>query len=679
MKKIKEKILSLKKFNLKTYYRENKLMIIFILVSLINAMLLRFLTIKNYFDIQPILCDLAFLIIVSAFSYLIKPKNRFKYFLIFSIIFTLICIINSMYYTNYLSYASVSLLATSFQIVDVADAVYENVMEIKDFCYVWQIIAIIFAHYSIKKKDNITSQKQVRNKSGFINTIIFGLIVLGIFLISLSPIDIGRITKQWNRDYIVSKYGIYTYQISDAIFSVTPKITSMFGYDKNYKEFRDYYNDKQASQPNKYTNIFEGKNVLVIHAESIQQFTMETSFNGLEVTPNLNKMASEGIYFSNFYAQESVGTSSDSEFTFNTSLLPATSGTVAINYWDREYTTIQKLLKQKGYYTFSMHGNNCTFWNRNLLHQQFGYNKFYCYTNDYEIDETIGLGLSDKSFFKQSTKKIFDIDNNYDNWYGTLIMLTNHTPFSYIDGHTDYEVDYKYEKIDEETGEKVIASAPYLEGTVLGNYIKSVHYADEALGQLIDDMDSKGLLDNTVVVIYGDHDAKIKKSEYERFYNYDYKTDSVLTPDSPGYIEMDDIDYEINRKVPLIIWTKDMDDNYKTEVTEVMGMYDVLPTLGNMLNISSNYSLGSDIFSTENNVVIFPDASWITNDIYYNSQTNEAFSINKKNNNINFSEKFDYIEKINKIAEEKIVVSNAIEVYDLIKQSELDKSLKVNK
>ena len=57
--------------------------------------------------------------------------------------------------------------------------------------------------------------------------------------------DIGRITKQWNRDYIVSKYGIYTYQVSDAIFSVTPKITSMFGYDKNYKLFRDYYNEKK--------------------------------------------------------------------------------------------------------------------------------------------------------------------------------------------------------------------------------------------------------------------------------------------------------------------------------------------------------------------------------------------------------------------------------------------------
>ena len=678
MKKIKDKIKSLKNFDLKKYYKNNKLMLIFILVSLINAMLLRFLTIKNYFDIQPILCDLAFLIIISSFSHLIKPKNRFKYFLTLSILISIICVINSMYYTNYLSYASVSLLATSLQIVDVADAVYENVMEIKDFCYIWQIIAIIFAHISIKKKENNTIQN--RNKNGFFNTLIFGFVVLGIFVISLSPTDIGRITKQWNRDYIVSKYGIYTYQLSDAIFSVTPKITSMFGYDKNYKEFRNYYNEKQPSQPNKYTNIFEGKNVLVIHAESIQQFTMETSFNGEEVTPNLNKLASEGMYFSNFYAQESVGTSSDSEFTFNTSLLPATSGTVAINYWDREYLTIQKLLKQKDYYTFSMHANNCTFWNRNLLHQQFGYDKFYCHTNDYKIDEDdiIGLGLSDKSFFEQSVEKIQKINDEHNNWYGTLIMLTNHTPFSGIVGHTDYEVDYKYEDIDEETGERVIKSAPYLEGTVMGNYIKSVHYADEAIGQLIEDMDEHGLLENTVVVIYGDHDAKIKKSEYERFYNYDYKTDSVLSPNDPGYIEMDDIDYELNRKVPLIIWTKNMDSKYKTEVTQAMGMYDVLPTLGNMLNISSNYSLGTDIFSTENNVVVFPDASWLNNDIYYSSQTNEAFSINRKETNINFSQSFDYIEKINKMAEKKIIVSNAIEVYDLIKQASIDNSVKVN-
>ena len=123
----------------------------------------------------------------------------------------------------------------------------------------------------------------------------------------------------------------------------------------------------------------KGKNIIVIHAESIQNFLLDTQFNGEYVTPNLRKLANEGLYFSNFYAQESVGTSSDTEFTFNTSLMPANSGTVFISYWDREYVTIPKLLKEKGYYTFSMHGNNCTFWNRNNAHKSFGYDNFYCF------------------------------------------------------------------------------------------------------------------------------------------------------------------------------------------------------------------------------------------------------------------------------------------------------------
>ena len=674
MKKfINNMINKIKHFDYKKFIKDNILLVIFVLSSLINSMLLRFLTVQNFFDIQPILCDLSLIILISSFSFLFKPKTRFKYFLVFSCLFTFICIVNSMYYTNYLSYASISLLATSFQIIDVADAVVDNVMEIKDFCYIWQIFAVIFAYYSLIKKDYYKTIKKVNNKKYFVDFIIIGLIVLGIFLITLSPTDIGRITKQWNRDYIVSKYGIFAYQLSDIVFSVTPKITSMFGYDSNYKLFRDYYSNKEISQKNDYSNIFEGKNVLVIHAESIQQFTMDTSFNGVEVTPNLNKLASSGIYFSNFYAQESVGTSSDSEFTFSTSLLPSTSGTIAINYWDREYVTIQKLLKEEGYYTFSMHGNNCNFWNRNLLHQQFGYEKFYCYTNDYEIDETIGLGLSDKSFFRQSIDKIETINNQYKNWYGTLIMLTNHTPFSYIEGHTDYAVDYKYEKIDEETGQKTIATSPYLEGTVMGDYIKSVHYADEAIGELIEGLDEKGLLDNTILVIYGDHDAKIKTSEYEKYYNYDYINDTVLDSNDPNYVEVSSLDYELNRKVPFIIWSKDMANKYKKEVTEVMGMYDVLPTLGNMLNIDNIYSLGNDIFSVDKNMVVFPDASWITNEIYYNSQKNEAYSLNKADMGINILEKADYIDENNELAEKKIVVSNSISVYDLIKQIKEDK------
>ena len=90
-------------------------------------------------------------------------------------------------------------------------------------------------------------------------------------------------------------------------------------------------------------------------------------------------------------------------------------------------------------------------------------------------------------------------------------MLTNHTPFTDIENISDYDVTMKYTKVNEETGEEEELVAPYMEGTKLGSYFKSVHYADEALGQLISEMDENRLLDNTVIVIYGDHDAKLKK------------------------------------------------------------------------------------------------------------------------------------------------------------------------
>lgn len=662
MKKIKFKNIKQKIVN---YCKNNVLFLVYVITSVINSALLRFLTVKNYFEIKPVLADLAIIIIFGAFGYFIKPKKRFIYYIVLASIFTFLCIVNSMYYTNYLSFASVSLLATSLQIVDVGDAVVQNVMEIKDFSYIWQIFALIFVYRTLKKRKYF--EKREYKKVDVIHTLIVGLIFLGMFLTTLTSLDISRLGKQWNREYIVMKFGLYTYQLNDLVSSVKPQISSMFGYDEHAKEFREFYESRDNEiKTNKYTNIFEGKNLLVIHAESVQNFTLNTSFNGVDVAPNLKRLASEGIYFSNFYAQESVGTSSDSEFTLNSSLLPATSGTVAINYWDREYVTIPKLLGEKGYYAFSMHGNNGTFWNRANFHESYGYKKFYNYKNDFEIDETIGLGLSDKSFFRQAVPKIKEISLKYPNYYGTLIMLTNHTPWSDIDDYSDYEVDYKYETTNEE-GEVVTLSSPFLEDTTLGNYFKSVHYADEAIEQLLTDLDSEGLLDNTVVVIYGDHDAKIKKSEYLRYYNYDPLTDSVKEKDDPSYIDIDFYDYELNRKVPFIIWSKDIKHE---EITKVMGMYDVLPTLGNMFGFSSSYAMGHDIFSIDENVVIFPDANWVTDKMYYNQQKGEGKMLDTDE-----TVSVDYIEKYCKLAEKEIAVSNSIETYDLIRKTKEKESL----
>lgn len=618
----------------KKFSCENVLLLVFLFSCVVNSFILRAYTVKNYTSIQPVLAELGMGVMFSILGFAIKPKRRVIYYSILSVIFAFLCGANSVYYTNYRSFISFSLLATASQLGGVANAVTGYIMEPKDIVFIWAPIAIIITHFVIKKKapkHYENTEAVQKGKKMPLKAFICALCMLGVFALTLTGTDWSRFRKQWNREYVLGKFGMTLYQLSDIVSSVAAKFNTLWGFEESRQTFTDFYDDGSSanSKKNAYTGIFEGKNIIVIHAESIQNFTLGTYVNGMPLTPNLSSLAKSGIYFSNFYSQESVGTSSDSEFTFSTSMLPATSGTVAINYWDRNYMSIQKLLKEKDYYTFSMHGNNGSYWNRLNLHASLGYDKLYHSSEDFNIDESIGLGLSDKSFFRQAISKIQNIDKEYENFYGVMIMLTNHTPFTDIENYSNFEVDFKYKEYDESTGSYEEISADFLEGTSMGSYFKSVRYADQAIGQFINDLDSAGLLEDTVIVIYGDHDAKIKEEEYEYYYNYNPFTDEVLDEDDDGYIAVDEYTYKINRSVPFIIWSKDMPVE-PVEVTKIMGMYDCLPTLGNMFGFESEYAIGTDIFSlgkNEENVVVFPDASFITDTVYYDSQTDNYFDL----------------------------------------------------
>ena len=313
-----------------------------------------------------------------------------------------------------------------------------------------------------------------------------------------------------------------------------------------------------------------------------------------------------------------------------------------------------------------MHANNADFWNRRAMHKSLGYDRFYSKT-DYKVtkDNTIGLGLSDKEFFKQSVAKIKKINEQHDKWYGLTIMLSNHTPFSDVEKYGDYSVDIK-ETVTKEDG-------TYMEGTKLGNYFKSLHYADSALGEFIDELDSEGLLDNTIIVLYGDHDARLPRADYNKLYNYNMETHEFLSEDDPNYKEYDSFQYEIGRRVPFIIWSKDMEGTkLNQEVTNVMGMYDVMPTLGNMLGFNNKYALGHDIFNIkDNNIVVFPNGNWVTNKMYYNSQKEAYLSLSDEP----ITE--EEITKNSEYANKLLDVSNDIIVFDLLNENK-NKTLKKN-
>lgn len=657
----------------KSYLKENILFLVFVFTVVLNSTVLRFFcmpTVENYLSFKAVFADLTVAIIIGSFGYLCKPKNRFIYFLVFDIILSAICMINSAYYTFYTSFASVSMLSLTQYIGDVGDAVVENVIQLKDLFYIVGPLILIFTQYRLKKK-NYLKKIEVKSdrKRKMTSTLAVGIVMAFCYLVTLSSLDVTRLVKQWNKEYIVMRFGIYIYQANDLVTSIQPKINSMFGYDKAKKEFDDYFKDtSDVPQTNQYTNIFQGKNVIVIHAESVMNNVLGLEFNGQEVTPTLNKLAKEGMYFSNFYSEVSVGTSSDTELTYNTSLMPTKSGTAFVSYSDRTYNSTPKYLAEKGYYTFSVHANNADFWNRRAMHNNLGYKKFIS-KSDFEVtpETTIGLGLADKEFFKQVIPKLVKINKKHENWYGTFITLTNHTPFSDIDKYGEFDVSIK-ETVTHEDGTQEEVVHPYMEGTKLGNYFKSIHYADAALGEFLEALEQEGLLDNAIFVLYGDHDARLPKADYNKLYNYNKETNEPIEEGDPNYVEYDSYQYELGRKVPFIIWSKDMaGTNLNFEVTDVMGMLDVQPTLGNMLGFYNRYQLGHDIFNNRgHNVVVFPNGNWVSDKVYYNSQKGEYLSLT----NEAISE--EYIKENSEYATSLLDVSNNIIVFNLLKTDNME-------
>lgn len=658
-KNIKD-IFNISKRNIVRYFKHNRLFLSYLLLSFINCFLVRYLTVGNWYNYKTLFIDLSVNAILGSFVYLFKVNKQYYYLAVLMFLNTFVCTVNAIYYSWYSSFASFSLLSALGQVGEVGDAVLAK-LKVIYFIYLIPFGLFIYINSRLNKKDYFSYMRKIeKGKIMFVSTLVISTILLGLNMAMVSKGSYSSLQKQWNRESIVKSFGIVIYQGNDLFQTSYSKMNSLFGYDEAARKFVDYYNNREVEESdNKYTGMFEGKNVIMMHLESMMTFFVDLKINGVEITPNLNKLTKEGLYFSNFYPEISVGTSSDTEFTVNTSLLPVSSGTVFVSYYNREYVSLEKLLSDKGYYTFSMHGNKASMWNRNKMHPSLGYKDMY-FEDKYNIDEVVGLGLSDHSFYNQIMPILTDIENKNTNYMGTIITLSNHTPFNDLDHYPELDLTYKTTKINEGTGVEEEVVYDYLEGTKLGNYIKSAHYADVALGEFFDSINNSDAMKNTVFVMYGDHDAKLNRSEFDRYYNYNFETGEIKSSDDPTYINYDYYQNELNRKTPLIIWSKNK--KLRTEIKYPMGMIDVLPTISNMLGIKNVFALGHDIFETKNdNIVPFPNGNYLTKKVYYNASKEEYMPLTNEPIDENYiKECKDYTENI-------IELSNDIIVYDLIK------------
>jgi len=632
MKKI-NKIINNIRFNITKYVYTNRLFLTYLILALCGTIIVRNITINSSMFLKPMFTDIGLILLIGAFGYIIKPKNQFKYFFIWLIIFSTMEIVNSVYYTFYASFASFAELSTLSQAETVTDSIFAQ-LRLVDFIYILEPIIFYYIHSNLQKSSYYNLMNKIeKRKNMILATLITSICFLGYSFGTATGTDYSRLSKQWNRNYIVERFGIIMYQCNDVFQTLKPKISSLFGYEEAYELFTNYFNSEERNKynaENKYTGILEGYNIVYIHMESMQNFLMDLTFNDQVVTPNLNALAKEGLFFSNFYPQISTGTSSDAEYIMLTGLLPSASGTVFVSYSDNTFKSIATNLLDKGYYTFSMHGNYSSMWNRNNVHPKLGYSEMF-YHESFVFDEekdVVGLGINDKVFFKQAVEKLELMEQTYENYFGSIITLSNHSPFKH---HESFDLDIKDYYVDPETKEEV--NSCYLCNRDIGRYIVSSHYADEALGEFLTYINESEKFNNTLFVFYGDHDAKISYKDMNYLYNYDYMTGELKEETDPSYIAYDTYDHNLLKKTPLILWTKNkqLSKKIKGENSNIMGMYDVAPTLYNMLGIDNKYVLGHDIFNIKDeNIVVFPNGNFLTDEVYYNNSTG-LYKILKEN------------------------------------------------
>ena len=153
---IKNKItkikLRIREISIYRYIKTNILFVTYVLINLINSWLLRVITMGNFFDIKVIFSDLLFILFVGSFAYLLKPKKQIRILLPLTIIMTAVCVVNAIYYENYVSFASFSLLTTASFLGDMGGAVVTSLIQPKDVLVIFPIFVIIIVYFILKKK-----------------------------------------------------------------------------------------------------------------------------------------------------------------------------------------------------------------------------------------------------------------------------------------------------------------------------------------------------------------------------------------------------------------------------------------------------------------------------------------------------------------------------------------------
>lgn len=596
-----------------------------------------------------VLFSIPWIIIFTIITSIFNEKVNKILTIVFSFLIVLITLAQIVYYNFYNSMFSFLSLTTG-----TGQVMQFYVMIASVIARIWYIFAIILIPYILFLifKNKLFNFKKNNLKFLISYLLIFILSFLGIVLV-ISKNNEGfyslkrLIFKTHAPMLTIDKTGLFTMEMIDIeryIFGFNEEIyseqinvnneeekvpevkieynTTDIDFDKlindetddKIKSMHVYFKNTVPSNKNEYTGMFKDKNLIFITAEAFDTIAIDE-----KLTPTLYKIANNSFIFKNYYQPLYPVSTSDGEYMNLNSLIPKEG------VWSFKQTSkismpygIGNMFNKEGYVSYGFHNHNYNYYDRQKSHKNIGLKYYGC-----------GNGLEKKMNCKHwpnSDKEMIDATTSYyidkDKFMTYYMTVSGHLNYNFSGNNMAYRNKNKVKNLKYSTAIKA--------------YLATQIELDKSIEKLLQVLEEKGKLNDTLIVIAPDH--------------YPY---GLTTKQMNEISTIDRNDKFEKFHTTLIMYNPNIE---KTVVDKVISSLDILPTIYNLygLTFDSRLLMGRDIFSNNEHIVILSDRSWITDKGKYNSVTKEFTSTT------NEEIEEDYIDRINMIVNQRYGMSSLI-------------------
>jgi phosphoglycerol transferase MdoB-like AlkP superfamily enzyme len=394
--------------------------------------------------------------------------------------------------------------------------------------------------------------------------------------------DPGLLINPWSRQGLYTKVGLLGLHAIEAKRFIAERWFAPPPSPEELRHLEQWVSSRGKARlaATPLTGTARGKNVIVVQLESFQNFVIGRKVDGVEITPHINALMPQMLYVPNYYHQSAEGRTSDAEFISNCSLLPLEVGSAYLRYPDDKYVCLPQVLRDAGYETAAFHGNEGAFYNRYYIYPRIGFDHFYD-LNDFKFERTVGWALGDRTFFRQSVERMQQMKRPF---YAFLITLSSHYPY-----HLPDEL-------------KTLPQGPLQPG-ILSDYLEAVHFLDEAIGILVDELKKAGLWDESILIMYGDHDDGIPDDDpnYARLLG------------EPGTLDRLNLAYRVGMMVHV------PGEKVAGRHELPAGQYDLAPTVLDALGMDSSHLpwLGQKLLAPDPAPLALRYASFVSPDLVW--------------------------------------------------------------